>query len=132
MAIYYVLVGVVVLAGAGEVSYQVFFSDRAPSPYATCAEGLRALYGATEEARRAAADSHGEEDALTRFRGALDPTWARRDSIAATCKSPADEALLDAIERLRYAEEHAVRREAGDLAPLRQRVQSLVENELKR
>jgi len=34
-------------------------------------------------------------------------------------------AALDAIEQLRYAEEHAVRREAAELAPLRRRVQAI-------
>ncbi len=43
-----------------------------------------------------------------------------------------DATTLDAIERLRYAEEHAVRREAGELAPLRRKVQAIVDGELGR
>lgn len=130
-AIYYAVAAGVCVAGAAQVTQQVYFSPARPSPYKSCREGLLALAAAVERARTAAPGTDGEDAALERFRGALLPEWDYRDSIAGACRGKADdERALDAIERLRYAEEHAVRREAGDLAPLRRRVQAIVETEL--
>jgi hypothetical protein len=79
----------------------------------------------------AAKTDQGEDAALDRFRSALEPVWRYRDDIASRCRdAPRDKGALDAIERLRYAEEHAVRREAGELAPLRRRVQAIVDRDL--
>ena len=73
----------------------------------------------------------GYAAAMTALIGELDPEWTYRDGVAATCRgSVEDERALDAIERLRYAEEHAARREAGDLAPLRRRVRAIVDGQL--
>jgi len=84
-----------------------------------------------ERARGAAPGTDGEDAAIERFRAALLPEWGHFDGVAVSCKgSEKDEGALDAIERLRYAEEHAVRREAGDLAPLRRRVQGIIETDL--
>jgi hypothetical protein len=120
-------------AASVQISRQIFFASSPPAPYSTCGEGLLALSAAVDRARRAAGTSgeDSEDAALLRFRGALDPEWTYRDSVAASCKASAQEqGALDAIERLRYAEEHAVRREAGELAPLRRRVQAIVERDL--
>jgi hypothetical protein len=131
LAIYYAVAGGVCVAGALQVTLQVYWSPSRPSPYAGCREGQIALVAAIDRARKAAPGTDGEDAAIERFRGALLPEWGHRDAIAGACKTKADdERALDAIERLRYAEEHAVRREAGDLAPLRRRVQAIVENEL--
>jgi hypothetical protein len=79
-----------------------------------------------ERARTAASVTDGEDAALDRFRRALQPDWDDRDHIEELCQpSPSSMAALDAIEQLRYAEEHAVRREAAELAPLRRRVQAM-------
>lgn len=130
--IYWATVAGICIAGAAEVSWQVLGQPAVPAPYASCHEGLRALYGSMVRAREAAAHTDtGEEEALARFRDALKPEWNFRDGIALRCRGSAkDEGALDAIERLRYAEEHAVRREAGELAPLRRRVQAIVDGEL--
>jgi len=121
----------IIAAGAIQVTQQVFYGPAEGSPHATCHEGLRALLTAVDQARSAAAGTDGEDAALSRFRSALEPAWRHRDAIAAQCKGSArDEGALDAIERLRYAEEHAVRREAGSLAPLRRRVQVIVDRDL--
>ena len=127
--VYYAMVALVGGTAAAEITWQVFFEPRPPAPFAGCHEGLRALHGALDRAREAAAGSEeGEDDALVRFRRALDPEWASRDGVALQCQgSAADTATLDAIERLRYAEEHAVRREAGELAPLRRAVERKVQ-----
>ena len=133
LIVYYVVVASIGTAAAVQITRQVFFEPRPPAP-ATCHEGLRSLFDALARAREAAAGSEGGEDAaLARFRGALEPEWGSRDGVAARCRGAAkDAATLDAIERLRYAEEHAVRREAGELAPLRRKVQAIVDSELGR
>ena len=123
--------GVICLSAAVQITLQVLQTPAPASPVAGCREGLRALHAAVDRARLAAAGVDGEEAALDRFRRALEPDWRARDEVAARCKgSTPDEGALDAIERLRYAEEHAVRREAGELAPLRRRVQGIVDREL--
>ena len=130
--LYWAMVVAVCVTGAAEVTWQVHFAPAPAAPYATCHDGLRALFGALVRARDAASNTEaGEDAALARFRDALQPEWQYRDGVASRCRAAAkDEGALDAIERLRYAEEHAVRREAGELAPLRRRVQAIVDGEL--
>lgn len=130
--VYWALVVGVSVTGAVQVTWQVLFQPGPPAPYATCQDGLRALFGALVRARDAAGNTEaGEDAALARFRDALQPEWRYRDGVAAKCRGATkDEGALDAIERLRYAEEHAVRREAGELAPLRRRVQGIVDADL--
>lgn len=131
MATYYGLAALVIVAATAQLVRQVFFLPVQPSPYATCQEGLLALARAVDRARDAAPGTDGEDAAIERFRRGLSPEWGFRDGIAATCRGSTNDArALDAIERLRYAEEHAARREAGDLAPLRRRVRAIVEGEL--
>jgi hypothetical protein len=134
LIVYYALVVAVSLAGAVQITYQVLFQPEPRPPYATCQDGLHALFSAVTRAREAAAGSDGDEDAaLSRFRSALQPEWTYRDGVASLCRASArDAGALDAIERLRYAEEHAVRREAGELAPLRRSVQTIVDREIGR
>jgi hypothetical protein len=143
LTVYYAMVALVGGASAFQITRQVFFEPSVPPPYTTCQQGLHALFGAVARAREAAAGAEGGEDAaLARFRSALEPEWTYRDGVAALCrsspaqpaqaKSGGDTGALDAIERLRYAEEHAVRREAGELAPLRRKVQAIVDGELGR
>jgi len=129
--VYYSVIVVICIAATAQITKQVFFQPRVASPYASCHEGLSALVSAIERARRAAPGTDGEDRAIERFRTALNPDWGYVDGIADSCRgSVKDEGALDAIERLRYAEEHAVRREAGDLAPLRRKVQAIVESDL--
>jgi len=129
--LYWAVVASISLVGAVQITLQVFFQPVTPLPWAGCREGLFALYTAVDQARLAAAGAEGEDEALARFRSALLPAWGHRDGVAARCKeSAAEQGALDAIERLRYAEEHAVRREAGDLAPLRRSVRGIVDREL--
>lgn len=129
--VYYSLIGIICISATAQITKQVFYQPRLTSPYTSCHEGLSALTTAVERARRAAPGTDGEDPAIDRFRAALNPEWTYVDSIGDTCRrSVKDEAALDAIERLRYAEEHAVRREAGDLAPLRRKVQAIVDSDL--
>lgn len=92
-----------------------------------CREGLRALIASVARARAAAAaEAGGERQAMARFRAELDPAWRLRDAIGRACE-PDRQAMraLGDIDRLRYAEEHAVRYGAVDLAQRRRRVQEL-------
>jgi hypothetical protein len=96
-----------------------------PSPDG-CARGTESLERAIERARSAYALGAGDEDertALSRFRSALEPEWAQRKAVEAACKGDrvAEKHLRDVVA-LRYAEEHAVRYESLDLAPLRRRI----------
>ena len=129
--VYYGAIVALCIAATTQITLQVFYQPRIPAPYASCHDGLSALVSAIERARRLAPGNDGEDPALDRFRKALNPEWGYVDSISDACRgSIKDEGALDAIERLRYAEEHAVRREAGDLAPLRRKVQAIVDSEL--
>ncbi|KYF78628.1 hypothetical protein BE11_08580 [Sorangium cellulosum] len=128
---YYSVAALIIVACTLQIIRQVFFLPVVPSPYGSCQEGLLALVRAVDRARDAAPGTDGEDAALARFRSKLAPEWTYRDGVAASCRGSAeDERALDAIERLRYAEEHAARREAGDLAPLRRRVRAIVDGQL--
>ncbi len=113
-------------------------APQGPAPFSTCRDGLHALYAAIERGREAArlanesGDSRsGEETALQRYREAVEPTWRYRDQVQALCRSaPGQEGALDAIERLRYAEEHGVRSQAEELSSLRRRVRQIVQQSL--
>lgn len=116
---------------AGQIAQQILFPTLVPSPYESCAEGKLALEEAIARARHEAEAEDVDADvALHRFRGALLPEWSYVTGIRQTCEqSPpsgsdakAELRSLDALERLRYAEEHAVRREAASLAALRRQV----------
>ena len=121
------------LAAVVQVSGQVFCVEppAEPPPFASCDEGLRELLAAVERGRRAAEWSAAdggdvdEEAALSRYRAAVVPVWRHRDAVATLCTGER-RAALDAVERLRYSEEHGVRSQAGELTALRQRVRKLV------
>jgi hypothetical protein len=135
MIAYYLVVAAFILLAAGNVTWQVWapaFRTYAP---VDCRAGLRDLTLAIERARQAAGSfaESGEDAALAQFRSKLSPEWDRHDKVAASCQSNHDLAVaLDVIERLRYAEERAVRREVTELAPLRRRVGQIWTNQLKR
>ncbi len=111
----------------------------APASPAGCAAGTASMQRAVERARLAYATLAGDEDertALSRYRNALEPEWAERKAVEAACQGDATgkKRLKDVIA-LRYAEEHAVRYESLDLAPLRRRLKGTsasFSNELNR
>jgi hypothetical protein len=128
MAAYYVVMAVFIVIAAGNVTWQIWSPRFRHHDPTDCGAGLEALKQGVARARQAAGElSEASEDAaLARFRQALLPEWERQDAIAAACQSHPDlAAALDVIERLRYAEERAVRREVSELAPLRRRVEQL-------
>jgi hypothetical protein len=96
-----------------------------PSP-AGCAAGIASLERAIEHARSVYAGLSGEEDeraALSRYRKALEPEWEQQKAVEAACQNDdLGKKRLKDVVALRYAEEHAVRYESLDLAPLRRRL----------
>jgi hypothetical protein len=115
----------IVVCGS-QVMYQGFASPVSEPPR-DCRTGISELIQALRRARLAAAEEPlGERASLARFRQALLPEWHGRGEVAAACGTDA-QALeaLSAVDRLRYAEEHAVRYESVDLAPSRRRVLAL-------
>jgi len=106
-----------------QVMVQGFAPASTESP-SDCNTGIINLISALRRARAAAAaEPLGERAGLVRFRQALQPEWDCRGKLVETCASEtwAHDAIA-AIDRLRYAEEHAVRYESVDLAPSRRRV----------
>jgi hypothetical protein len=135
MTAYYLVVVVFIAISAGNVVWQVWAPAIRSYAPVDCRGGLRELVAAIERARDAAGSlaESGEDTALTRFRSELSPEWDRHDAVAASCRKDRELAVaLDVIERLRYAEERAVRREVTDLAPLRRKVGQIRTNELAR
>jgi hypothetical protein len=133
-ALYAVTAVFVALAG-GNVTWQVWAPSFSAFPAEECRAGLSRLASAVARARSAAGNlSTADEDAaLGEFRAALRPEWDRRDAIARACQSSGELVqALDVIDRLRYAEERAVRREVSELAPLRRRTEQILMNELDR
>jgi len=120
---YFGVAAVVSAIGGGQVIWQTF----RPAPpggtdFASCGDGLVRLAAAIDRARSAASLEGGEDAALIAFRGALAPEWDSIERARVLC-GEAGAADVATLERLRYAEEHAIRREASDLAPLRRRAQ---------
>lgn len=133
-ALYSVAAAFTALA-AGNVTWQVWAPSFEELPKEDCRTGLAQLAQAVSRARSAAGSvvTADEDLALSRFRAALSPEWQRRDGIARACQSSRElSQALDVIDRLRYAEERAVRREVSELAPLRRRTEQILTNELER
>jgi len=109
-----------------QICLQVWAPHAEPAPF-DCSAGTLALADAIDAARLAAADEPDEQAALTKFRGALAPTWRYRPALGRSCASSTEAARhLRAVDRLRYAEEHAVRYAAVDLAERRNEVKRLI------
>lgn len=125
---FYSLVVIFTLGAAAQITVQIFRGSGVAGP-GGCREGLTSLAQSIARAREVSEGADGSaEEALVRFRAALSPAWAARDSIEQACRATGEAPLLEAfdtIERLRYAEESAVRRDVRDLVPLRRQVRAL-------
>ena len=128
MSFYAVVVGAIAVWTA-QITRQVFFSGPSGTGDADCRTGLVSLAQSLDAARSASERVEASpEDAIAGFRAALRPAWDERDRVAATCQKNGEPRLLqalDTIERLRYAEENAIRRDARDLGLLRRRMHAL-------
>jgi hypothetical protein len=105
-----------------QVLQQVWAPQGVPTS-APCRTALRGLFTAVERARAAASqETRGERASVRRFRDALEPEWLSRPALDTQCESdPSMAEGLQLVDWLRYAEEHAARYEATDLADLRRR-----------
>ncbi len=119
--VFLAVVAVFTITQAGQITKQVMFPQVPPSNLG-CEQSLAQLYTALERARTAGEADLDQDTALARFRAALEPEWATLEGARRNCSSTEQRRSLDALERLRYAEEHAVRREAASLATLRRQV----------
>lgn len=132
--VYYAIVGAFIVFALASVVRQIWFRADGALPTENCRAGLLGLVHAVERARAAAGTSPNDDEAIAlhRFRGALVPEWQSYEAIAATCgRQTAWAGPLDLIQRLRYAEERATRRDAVELSPLRRRVDELVAKTLQ-
>lgn len=130
--------GVTPLAGLPDLS--------GPTPRG-CSEGVRRLAAALDRAAARAVEARGdevrsqgrvleekqaaadEEAALQSFRAALAPEWDGEEAVAALCKDdPRGEDAFAALLRLRLAEEHFLRKELVEIAPLRRDVAAYLPN----
>jgi hypothetical protein len=102
---------------------------RPPPSEATldCRPGIASLITAVRRARAVAANATGgERESMQRFREALLPEWSVRGGLGTRCQGdPEATAALGEVDRLRYAEEHALRYEALDVAGRRRAVAAI-------
>jgi hypothetical protein len=126
IGVFSVLVGTFTVVCSVQICLQVWAPQVRPLAV-DCATGTLALVESVLEARSAASREIDERQALARFRSAVEAAWSTRPALGETCASD-DVATnhLRAIDRLRYAEEHAVRYRAADLSRRRHAVQSLM------
>jgi hypothetical protein len=127
LSAYCVIVATFIALAVGNVAVQVWAPGFSSYARVECRSGLLALVHGIDRARAAAVgESDDETTALARFRGALSPEWDQHHAVAASCHGdPTWASALDVVERLRYAEERAVRRDVTELSPLRRRVLDL-------
>lgn len=100
----------------------------APPPIGTdCAQGVRGLALAVEQARAAAASAPNLIEAERRYEATKRPAWERHEAVARACQAdPAGPDALSAVVRLDRATQGALRREASQLAPVRREVDSFI------
>lgn len=127
LTVFYALVVLFTLGAAAQISIQVYSAN---TPWdAGCEQGLRSLERSIRVAQGVSEGGGSAEESLQRFRRSVAPAWGARDTIERACRATGDPRMVeafDAIERLRYAEESAIRREGNELAPLRRRVHGLL------
>ena len=123
IALFAAIMSTFIVVCATQVMSQGFAPAGTDTPR-DCRSGVAELLSALRRARaNAAAEPLGERASLARFREALQPEWRQRPQLVDTCSNdPQALEALSAIDRLRYAEEHAVRYESVDLAPSRRHV----------
>lgn len=119
------------LAWTVQIIQQVWFRP-ASATSEHCRSKIAGLITAVRRARQEAdAETGGERAAVQRFRGALRPEWDSRDALDSACHGdPLAERALRDVDRLRYAEEHATRYEAVDLAERRRGI-AIMEKKLQ-
>ncbi len=127
LGVFYALAVLFTALLSTQISWQVWAPAHAPGAPPGCVEGLRALLEGLDAARMASEGTDVTPDqALGSFRASLGAAWGSSDRVAEACQGEArGREAFDLVERLRYAEESAVRRDARDLGLLRRRVGTL-------
>ncbi len=87
---YYSFAALIIASCTLQLIRQVFFLPAAPSPYASCEEGLPALVRAVERARRPPPGPTGRTPPSPGSRSTLAPAWTYRDGVAASCRGSED------------------------------------------
>ena len=124
-ALFGLLVSGVTALWSLQICLQVW-APNVPETKVDCPTGILQLVNAVERARAAAAGASGERDALAAFRKTLEQDWQLRPAIGSICAKDRQSTLhLREVDRLRYAEDHAVRYRAADLASRRRAVDAL-------
>ncbi len=129
---YYLVAGAVAAMATVQLTRQIFFSregalNLAPSE---CLDAERRLYEALSRGRETAdvaAASGDPELALAAFRAEVEPAWRGHERIREVCAhDPRLVRALDALERLRYAEEHGLRTHTTEVVAARRLVRELL------
>ncbi len=109
-----------------QIVSQVWFPPASDATL-SCKDGVRELVTAVRKGRESAdGETGGEKAAMDRFRTELEGAWSREGTIARRCAPDRTGArAVVTVRRWRYAEEHAVRYGAIDLAPRRREIASL-------
>lgn len=122
--IFGLLIAIPTAVWATQVIVQAFSS---PDPHGVdCKSGLKELVAGLDSAQKSASPHANETEALAAFRASLGPAWEDPRVVRAACAG--DPELLGfygRVERLRYAEEHAVRYAARGLAGDRNAVNAM-------
>ena len=122
--IFGLLVAIPTALWASQVIVQAF---EEPDPAGLdCKTGLNALIAALDTAQQSASPHSDEAEALAAFRSSLGAAWENPRIVRAACAHDATlQGFYGRIERLRYAEEHAVRYATRGLAGDRNAVRAL-------
>jgi hypothetical protein len=109
--------------GWGVQPLPVAAGPRSPAPGPACAEGVAQLAAALDRGLAAASGMRtaDEEAAVASFHASLSPEWDGEANVAASCSSgpPRGADAFAALLRLKLAEEHFVRKNVVEIAPLR-------------
>lgn len=119
-----VLVSIPTIVWASQVIRQAFATPAESS--VACEAGLIALIEGIEKARASATPAADEAEAILAFRANLGSSWEDHREVRAACKGqPHRLVQFGKIERLRYAEEHAVRYQTRGLSADRNAVEQI-------
>lgn len=126
MVAYFLLIVLVCVVSGVQVGSQALFRHGAGAreSHIACDDGIRMLDDAIERARQAVHRSAlAESEAVAAYRAALEPAWSRRHEVEAACAGDSQRRkAVRAVVALGFAEEHAVRRDATELASFRESV----------
>jgi len=128
---YFCVVCLVIGISITQVARQVYATP-SEAPAVRCSDELVLLMNAVERAKTRAHASQGPADQdLPTFRADLRPEWDKVESLRKACSRAPHAQALDAIEQLRYAEEHAVRRDSFELTDRRRQARLTLDQSLQ-